>query len=348
MKILFLSHKFYPDIGGIEVNSEILATGFHEAGHEIKLITWTKEAGSKSFPFEVVRNPGLKTLLNHHYRADIIFENNPCLRLAWPRLITRKPYIVAIRTWISRIDGKTGIQDIIKKYWLRNAAGVIAISQAVKDKTWSSAVVIGNPYRADQFRIMPDIERNKKFVFLGRLVSDKGAEMAVSALHKLKYAGAGNAIPEYKPTLTIIGDGEERSSLEKQVHNLGMTGSVFFTGPLSGDALVRSLNEHEYLLVPSLWEEPFGNVALEGMACGCIPIVSDGGGLPDAAGDAGMVFLRGNIDDLVSTIISVENSPVIKDDLLQAAPAHLAAHHPAVIAKKYLAVVNAAFKRALV
>lgn len=36
MKILFLSHKFYPDIGGIEVNSEILATAFHKAGHEGK------------------------------------------------------------------------------------------------------------------------------------------------------------------------------------------------------------------------------------------------------------------------------------------------------------------------
>jgi hypothetical protein len=39
MKILFTSHRFYPDIGGIEVNSEILESYFSSQGHKVRLVT---------------------------------------------------------------------------------------------------------------------------------------------------------------------------------------------------------------------------------------------------------------------------------------------------------------------
>ena len=48
--------------------------------------------------------------------------------------------------------------------------------------------------------------------------------------------------------------------------------------------LVNQLNQSEILVVPSLWSEPFGIVALEGLACGCALLASDAGGLPDAVG----------------------------------------------------------------
>jgi len=81
MRILFITHKFYPDIGGIEVNSEVLALGFHKAGHEVRMITWTASSGDRSFPFTVIRQPKTAVLLNEHRNADIVFENNPTLRL---------------------------------------------------------------------------------------------------------------------------------------------------------------------------------------------------------------------------------------------------------------------------
>src|SRR4051812_33559136 len=108
LKILFLSHKFYPDIGGIEINSEILAYAFSEAGHDVHLLTWSTDSTTKVFPFVVMRNPGKRALFQEHAWADIVFENNPCLRLAWPALLFGRPSVIALNTWVSRSDGKIG------------------------------------------------------------------------------------------------------------------------------------------------------------------------------------------------------------------------------------------------
>jgi glycosyltransferase involved in cell wall biosynthesis len=51
-------------------------------------------------------------------------------------------------------------------------------------------------------------------------------------------------------------------------------------------------------------EEPLGLLCLKGMACGRT-IVSDGGGLPDAAGKAGVVFERNSISSLVESTIDI-------------------------------------------
>ncbi|HEV7329742.1 MAG TPA: glycosyltransferase family 4 protein [Flavisolibacter sp.] len=345
MRILFFSHRFYPEIGGIEVNSEVLANEFVRNGAEVKLITWTQESGTKSFPYEVIRKPGLRRLIKAHQWADVVYENNPSLRLSWPVLFTRKLHIIAIRTWIARMDGSLAIQDKLKKQWLGLADAVIAVSEAVQIKTWPKSVVIGNPYRSNLFHVLPDVTRRKKFVFLGRLVSDKGAHFAILALSQLLKK---DIIRESnKGLLTIIGVGPQIKELKRLCIELGVKEFVDFRGALSGDVLVKALNEHEFLLVPSVWEEPFGNVALEGMACGCIPIVSDGGGLPDAVGEAGLVFERGNVDSLTKTLEKVLTNPEMVANLRIAAIPHLQTHLPEIVGRKYFEVIDRARSRRL-
>lgn len=338
MKILFISHNFFPAIGGIEVNSEILATAFSEAGHTVRLVTWTTDPKSISFPFEVFRNPAFMELLKLHGWAELVFENNPSLRLSWPVLFFLTPQVVAVRTWISRNNGAIGIQDILKKLWLKKATKSIAVSEAIRTRCCPNAIVIGNPYRTHHFGLLPYIVRSRDFVFMGRLVSDKGVEMAIQAVHQL------NIKSKNKYTLTIIGDGPEKSNLEDLVKHFEIEEYVNFSGILRGKDLSEYLNQHLYILIPSIWEEPFGNVALEGMACGCIPIVSNGGGLPDAVGSAGLTFERGNLKSLISVMERLVSQPGLQAELLQEAKAHLAAHHPNLIAEKYLKVVESAIK----
>jgi glycosyltransferase involved in cell wall biosynthesis len=45
-----------------------------------------------------------------------------------------------------------------------------------------------------------------------------------------------------------------------------------------------------YCFVPSLWEEPFGAVALEALAAGAIVVVADRGGLSEAVGPHGLLY----------------------------------------------------------
>jgi glycosyltransferase involved in cell wall biosynthesis len=343
LKILFLTHVFHPGIGGIEVNAEILAHAFTEAGHEVRLVTWTAAESEQSFPYTVVRRPSRWRLIQEHQWTDVVFENNPCLRLAWPNLLVTRPNVVALNTWVARVDGTIGWLDRLKFAWFRRASGVIAVSEALRRACWPEAVVIHNPYRPSVFQRLPEVPRTVAFVFLGRLVSDKGVDLAIRALHRLNTLPAP---PTTAPHLTIIGSGPERERLEALVDNLGLGSQVEFVGALQGEALSRCLNRHRFLLVPSVWEEPFGNVALEGMACGCVPVVSDGGGLPEAVGKSGLTFKRGDMNDLALRLQQVLSQPYLEQSLQAAAAAHLRHHRPEVVAERYLTVIQNAFNQA--
>lgn len=341
LKILFLSHTFYPQLGGIEANSEVLAGAFFKAGHQVHLLTWTPDPTGKKFAYEVIRNPGKRRLFKEHAWADLVFENNPCFRLGWPSIFFRKPSVIVLNTWIRRTDGSVDMRDKLKIiWWLKRSKEIIAVSDAIRRGCWPKATVITNPYSVHDFRIMPGISRDIDFVFLGRLVSDKGADQAILAMHKLKTSNANEKYIMHEPVLTIVGDGPDRNKLKTMVSDLGLEDSVNFTGSLRGEALSRCLNRHRFMLIPSAWEEPFGNVVLEGMACGCVPISSDGGGLPEAVGNAGLTFRRGNVDSLVTCIRKILNDPDLEKQLLKAAPGHLAAHHPDLVSKKYLQVIQ--------
>jgi glycosyltransferase involved in cell wall biosynthesis len=335
MKILFITHKYYPDIGGIEINSEVLAIGFHNAGHEVRMVTWTENIGDKIFPFTIIRKPGTAVLFKEHRSTDIIFENNPSLRLSWPAIFFNKPIVIALCTWVNRRGNGLAWQDRLKQFWLKRANVIIAVSEAVRKRNWPPAVVVSNPYRDDLFRVLPNTNRNRDFVFMGRLVPDKGADIAIKALAKLVDQNTFY-------TLTIVGSGPQEQQLKELVQQLGVSDRVNFTGALRGEALVLCLNEHKYMLVPSTWEEPFGNVALEGMACGCLPIVSDGGGLPDAVGKAGLVVARGNAYALADSIKELLNNAGLEAQLRNEANAHLAVHRPDIITSKYLQILEAA------
>jgi len=339
MRLLFISHKFYPDIGGIETISELLVNYFSKLNIEVHLLTWTEKKNNRDFSFKVIRNPDLFTLFKEHYWADVVFENNPALRLSWPQFIFQKPNIIAIQTWLQRRDKTISWQDNLKKKWLNAADSVIAISRAIKEKTFANAQIIPNSYEADLFQRLPEVPKTRDFVFLGRLVSDKGADMAVELINLFRSAEEKGS-DSHNLTLTIIGDGPEKDKIKEMVNVYGLSDYINLTGYLKGEELSRELNKHKYLLVPSRWEEPFGIVALEGMACGCLPFVSNGGGLQEAVGDAGVIFERNNLHSLYKSVKEILEHPQLENELRSNAEEHLRRHRPEVIAERYFEVIQ--------
>lgn len=341
MKILFLTHNFYPDIGGIEINSEILATYFASFGAEVKMLTWSKERKRKNFPFDIIRNPGITDILNAHFWADVVFENNPCLRLSWPVIFTKKNHIVAIRALIKRNNEKVTIIDKLKIQWVRNANGIIAVSRVLKKETSHNAVIIGNPYRNHLFTNLNQ-KKSKDFVFLGRLVSSKGVDMALQLLSILLKENSAKGQSFH---LSIIGDGPERKNLESMVKELAIIKNVSFEGMLEGEELVNCLNKHKYILIPSRGIEGFGNIALEGMACGCLPIVSDAGGLVDAVGEAGIIFERNNMDSFCREVKRLLNNKGLEEKIRNNVPNKLKEHHPEYVSRKYFEIIKGTFSK---
>ncbi|MDZ5005563.1 glycosyltransferase [Clostridium perfringens] len=114
------------------------------------------------------------------------------------------------------------------------------------------------------------IESNKiKYVYVGRLEKVKGIELLIDIFSR-------NSDKE----LYVCGNGNKEIVRKiKGINNIKYYGSV--------DEETRDsiLKKSDILIVPSLWEEPFGLVLIEAMRMGCIPIVSQNGALPEIAFD---------------------------------------------------------------
>ena len=329
MRILFSSHTFYPSLGGLEAVSLMLAREFARAGNQVVVITRSPgDENESEFSFRLVRSPSARELLRLTAWADVVFHNNLSLRAAWPLLFVRRPWVVAHHIWLPRGHNLRGITAALKRLVLHKATG-IAISRAIADDFASPCRVIPDPYDDETFRHLPEVKRTRDLVFVGRFVSDKGLPLLLEAMQLLVQRGLS-------PELSVIGAGPEDQAWRKLATKLGLSGQVHFVGIKRGRELAEALNAHRVLVVPSLWREPFGIVALEGIACGCLVAGSEGGGLKGAIGPAGLTFPNGDVAALATAIEQLLGEEKIVDRCRRAAPGHLEKHRPAA----YLAVFD--------
>jgi glycosyltransferase involved in cell wall biosynthesis len=340
MKILVYSPAFLPNVGGLELNTAHLAEGISRAGHEVVVVTTT--AGGKdeeALPYRVVRRPSPRELLRWTRWCDVFYQANVSLRGFWPLLLVRRPWVVSHHSWYCQGDGRITWRDRLKRRLLRFSSASISVSQAVADDLTISSVVIPNSYRDELFRRLPGVERSEDLVFLGRLVSDKGVDLLLDALALLAKEGL-------RPRLTVIGGGPEGPALREQAARLGLAGQVGFLGIRTGEALVEILNRHRIMVVPSRYDEPFGIVALEGIACGCVVVGSEGGGLKQAIGPCGDTFRNGDVEDLARVLGHRLRQPELDAECLEQAAAHLARHGSGLVLAAYLREIEGAARRA--
>lgn len=331
MKILIAAHVFSPMVGGIESVTLDLALAFVNQGHEVQVITPTPSDNPKDdHGLKVIRGPGKSALLRAIRWCDVYFQSNISLQTAWPLLFIRRPWVVCTHTWIRKPDGSVKFAERMKRFLLRFATNIY-ISKAIGEHVGHKGNIVPNPYNAGIFRLIPGIARERSMVFLGRLVSDKGCDLLIESLAILRDAGCSTP-------LTIIGSGSEEEALKKSVAEKHLGGLVNFVGILKGDALAKELNRHEVIVVPSRWEEPFGMVALEGIACGCLAVGSDRGGLPDAIGPCGVTFKSGNPTDLARALREVFENRDVAQKSQKAMAGHLNNHRAEVTAARYVEI----------
>ncbi len=332
MKILFSSYAYAPSIGGIETASALLAREFLAAGHEIILITETPAGNAGLDPFEVVRNPSLARLLQLVRWSEVLFQNNISLRHLIAAVLVRKPVLVAHQTWIRNIAGEVGWNDRIKRALLPRVKNV-AVSQAIANDLNIGAEVIGNSYDDRIFKLIPHPARDRELLFVGRLVSDKGLDVLLRALGILKQQNVSAG-------LTIIGCGPEETNLRALVCALGLDQAVTFSGEMVGPELAELMNRHQVIVIPSRWPEPFGIVALEGIACGCIAVGSEEGGLSEAIGDCGMTFRNGDSQELADRLRTLLSDSHMREKFRVAAPVHLEQFRAKTVAQRYLTLLR--------
>lgn len=325
MKILISSHAFAPSIGGIETVSRLLAQQFRRLGHDLAIVTQSPGEAEEGADL-IVRAPSARRLFELMRWCDLLWQNNLSLRTLWPALLLRKPAVVTHQGSYCRRPRGLDFAQRLKRSTVNRLTSV-AISHYVASCFKTQSIVIPNPYDAALFNVRSTSTSRRDLVFVGRLVSEKGVDTLLAALAKLT---------DLRPRLTIVGSGPEEDVLRSLTSRLGLQAQVTFTGPKPPDEVARLLNEHRILVVPSKYDEPFGVVALEGIACGCVVVGSSGGGLPEAIGPCGVTFANGDANALANSLRNILQSPDECERLRAHAPAHLARFQPETIANAYV------------
>jgi len=330
---ILLHSRFYPNIGGIETVAYLLVHEWHRSGANMTVVSDVRcsPAQRREFPFPVHYTPNPIQWLRLLRWADVFVHMNISLKALWPWFIVRRPFVAVNHAYYH--SDRTGYRNWRERLKLRvmGLATNIAVSEAVAERLPEPCLIIPNPFEISLFRADGEVARDKDLVFLGRLVSDKGCDLLIQALGQLAEGGL-------YPTLTVIGGGPERPALEQLARSLSLQDQVTFAGAPSSEKVAEFLREHKIMVVPSIWEESFGVVALEGAACGCVVLGSDGGGLPEAIGPCGITFRRGDVSDLAAKLAHLLRHPEEWDRYRAAAPAYLELHQPARVARRYLEV----------
>jgi len=306
--------------------AKLLAEEFTELGHEVTLLTLEKTDQADRFAFPVLRRPSPSTLWREAAACDVYWQNHIGLKTAWPALFLRKPWVVTLQGGLGG-----GIRAYLKRVALRRAV-CVNISNFMAARNRQGSFVVGNPYDDHVFRAY-SVTRSRELVFVGRLVPEKGPRVLLEVLRLL----ASEAL---RPRLTIVGDGQDRATLEYQAQGWGLGAQVQFVGVKEGPELAEILNRHQVLVIPSLWEEPFGIVALEGIACGCVVAAFDNGGLREAIGPCGVLVAPHDVRALANAISESLADGCKRRTLRARAKEHLTQFSRRRVALKYLEIFH--------
>ncbi|MFC1795698.1 glycosyltransferase, partial [Pseudomonadota bacterium] len=77
----------------------------------------------------------------------------------------------------------------------------------------------------------------------------------------------------------IAGDGPQAGDLKQLARRLGVEDHTQFLGSLDREQLEKQFDKAWVQVVPSIWDEPFGIVAIEAMMRGTTVVASNGGAL---------------------------------------------------------------------
>lgn len=173
--------------------------------------------------------------------------------------------------------------------------------------------------RALQNRLAPAGET--LVLLAGRLVYEKGFQVALEALHRVRSATSPAAPPA---RMVVAGSGPHGDELRAQATRLGLDDVVTFLG-WSDDATLPALYRvADVCLVPSLYE-PFGLVALEAMRGGCAVVAGATGGLREVVADG--TGVRVPPDDaraLAAALRRLLDEPRLRERLTVAGARHAA------------------------
>lgn len=152
------------------------------------------------------------------------------------------------------------------------------------DTNWVGNIYHGFDAISYQPILRPKNLHNPYIAFLGRIIQPKGAHLAIAAVKAYNAAH-----PACNLTLKLAGkhySGQKDDYWRREIEPLINDKDTQYLGFIDNtEAKLNFLASANALIVPSLFQEPFGMVMIEALACGTPVIGLDSGAIPEVVRD---------------------------------------------------------------
>jgi len=292
--------------GGIEVFAERQAAKLRAEGHEVVVAGRVEDVPGDCGEIVVhkcrdaatlERFPPEKTVAYIHdhepicprtYAYDLLRRNCSRAGGVWPCLFCAP----ACRDWKGAL-GRVFAQKRRKRA-LAGFKKLVVISEFMKGRLVANGLpvekivvempVVKEPGEAKPVGVAVDL------LYAGQLLRGKGVQVLLEAMARLDAAR----------TLDVVGTGNMEGRLKAQAERLGLRGRVRWRGFV--DNARDWMAAAACVVVPSVWQEPYGLVAAEAVALGRRVVASDVGGLPEACGGKAVLVPPGDAGALAAAI----------------------------------------------
>lgn len=352
MKVLQLALGYPPTAGGLEQVAFQLTTGLEARGHEVSVVCFDDyEPGpGQPGPPQVVRNhlraalaerrPAAVLAARRHL-AEHVSETAPDVVICHfgegatllalrevPRSVPR--VVVLHNVLLSHLDTTPSSLLVTST----EGATFVAVSESVAESfshACGTVRVITNGISGG--RVQPEPSGPPVLMCLGRLVEQKGFDVAIRAMAQVR-----GAHPDAR--LLIVGDGPESAALRDLAHRYGP--GIELVGPIPAGSAVDHLAGAHLILMPSRFEgHPI--VALEAAWAGRAVVGTAARGLVDAVQHerTGLLVPVDDVGALAAAVIALLDDPAHRQRLASAARHHAQAHCSSdEMVDRYLALIE--------
>ena len=270
---------------------------------------------------------------------------------SWQALLWARAKKLSFLLWsesnLQDLRGGHAIVEFLKRRFLRMCTGFVVPGRSALEYLRAHRieeariVVAPNAVDNELFRANAAIARTnaaslrrelelpeRYFLFVGRLVSEKGAFDLLSAYAKL------DASLREHVGLVFAGDGESRRLLERQAASIA-PGVVRFAGFVQREELAQYYALADALVLPT-YTDPWGLVVNEAMACGLPVILSRAAGCASDLlrdDETGLLIPPRNVEALARAMRLIAEQPEIRASMGARAGQYIRSYSPEAWAK---------------
>ncbi|WP_017654673.1 glycosyltransferase [Fortiea contorta] len=292
--------------GGIERIVDLLVTQLQTRGHTVGLVAHPESTSpaAQFFPwrgersqnkFDALQNTIALWSAVREFQPDVVHSFSRIFYLL-PLLGSPLPKIMSYQRGPSYFTTSWGVRLAKGSLSFTGCSDYICRLGKKAGGAWRA---IHNCVELDTYTFQPTVAADAPLVFLSRIERIKGAHTAIAIAQKTgrRLIIAGNHI--------TTGEAGEYWQNEIVPH-LDKNG-IEYVGPVNDVQKNQLLGQAAAMVVPIEWEEPFGIVFAEALACGTPVISCPRGALPEIIRQGVDGYLINNIQEAITAVEQLPN-----------------------------------------